>query len=219
MTLREAFPDRPGPLLGLTLRQPWATAVAWWGKRIENRGQRPPGRLQSSPLAIHAGLTFRSDEAIAATHLANELQHAGIDVPLGGDRYPVGAIVAVCKVVGFVDDRLGDQCAVGLGDGVSPVDVLEDPWWAGPVGWLLLDVYPLDRPVVCRGAQGVWPVAREVRADVELRMPAMPLAPTDLRQGPSFAPCSACMGFRKAGGGACGACAGLGRELVTEEAA
>lgn len=35
-------------------------------------------------------------------------------------------------------------------------------WYFGPVGWVLEDVRPLDEPIPCRGAQGLWTVPDEI---------------------------------------------------------
>lgn len=121
---------------GLTLWQPWAWAICYAGKRIENRTWAPPAQL--THVAIHAGMKYdtRSAEAIRAL---------GHEVPGRGD-IASRAIVAVARVV-------------------ATTDASDDPWFAGPLGWVLEDVRVLDAPVERAGALGCWRLtARELRS-------------------------------------------------------
>jgi hypothetical protein len=74
------------PLRALTLWQPWASAVAYLGKDIENRGHH---RTYRGLVLIHAGL--RVDSAA--------LQHmpAGLDLPRK-------AVVAIARLTGMHTD-------------------------------------------------------------------------------------------------------------------
>ncbi len=45
-------------------------------------------------------------------------------------------------------------------------------WWAGPVGWVLVDVYALVEPVPCRGFQGFWTLPPDVEAAVRAQLGA-----------------------------------------------
>lgn len=114
-------------LRALTLRQPWAWAVAHAGKRIENRTWRPPASLVGSWFLIHAGKAL--DSAAVAS-----LAERGIVVPSDVER---GAFVAVARCGGWVTQS-------------------SDPWFLGPFGWVLTEVIPLPEPIPCRGRQGVW---------------------------------------------------------------
>jgi hypothetical protein len=113
----------------LTLWQPWAWAISDFTKRIENRSWSPPSCLYDNRFAIHAGKTY--DEA-SAQEIEDEFD---VEIPRGG--FPLGAIVAVARLVGVVT-------------------VSDDPWFVGPYGWVLDDVVKLASPVMCRGAQGLW---------------------------------------------------------------
>lgn len=119
----------------LTLRQPWANAVCYLGKRIENRSWKPPTSAVGQPLAIHAGKGW--DEGGAEWIWEN-----------CGVRYihhdmPKGCIVAVAKL-----------------DSVIVVDGLmsaaERKWFKGPIGWRLRHVNVLAEPVPCNGKQKLW---------------------------------------------------------------
>lgn len=32
----------------------------------------------------------------------------------------------------------------------------QNPWWVGPLGWVLEDAVPLDEPIPCGGRLGLW---------------------------------------------------------------
>lgn len=51
--------------------------------------------------------------------------------------FPTGAIVATAVVISIVEQS-------------------DDPWFLGPLGWVLDDVRPLGRPIPCKGALGLW---------------------------------------------------------------
>ena len=138
----------------VTLHQPWATCVAHHGKRLENRGRRPPPRLIGHPVAIHAGRKF-DDTAYQA------LRSQGHDLPPRAEL-PRGRIVAVAILAGWID---------GQGQ-VKEHDQLQ--WWAGPIAWVLRGVIALPEPVACRGSQGWWVVPADAAGAVraQLRKPA-----------------------------------------------
>lgn len=69
-----------------------------------------------------------------------------------------GAIVGVARLAG-VAERMGDV--------PSP----QPRWWFGPLAWLLEDVVAIE-PVVCRGKQGLWPLAPAVLEEVRRRYAA-----------------------------------------------
>lgn len=195
---RTGVPAAPPPLRALTLRRPWPSAVflpdpcAWsdedpalhgigapeggYGfddrevaigpKRIENRTQLPPRNLVGDWLAIHAGLGYDEVE-----------WPAGLPVP-DESECPTG-IVGVVRVLGALDRRWGrtgrrravvmhDEDDLELRLRLLALD-REDWWWTGPVGWLLDDAIAIE-PVACRGAQGVWPVPKEIAAEVRRRV-------------------------------------------------
>lgn len=120
-------------LYALTLHRPWPWAICYANKRVENRTWKPPVSLIGCWIAIHAGKTFDRECA------------ADIDAPEEAERHPLG-IVALAKLVGVAEDgsKLSlEQCI---------------SWWIGPVGWLLDNVIVFDKPVPCKGAQGLWVV-------------------------------------------------------------
>lgn len=131
----------------LTLWQPWAWAIAHAGKRIENRGWKPPRWIIGERIAIHAGKKFDKDDAF---DLMGELE---LDEPVD---FVQGAVVAVATVRGYVMALREDHP--------------QFKWLAGPFGWVLDDVIALEKPVECKGALKLWflpvDVEREVLAQV-----------------------------------------------------
>ena len=135
----------------LTLRQPWAHAVAHLGKRVENRGWSPPAHLVEEVIAIHAGVTVDEDDALHLVDLGHELPRELVR----------GAVIAVAVLEGVVtrEDALPDD---------------QRRWWVGPFGWVLADVVALPKPVPCRGAQGLWAVPLSVKIAVRAQLSTQP---------------------------------------------
>jgi hypothetical protein len=121
-----------GIIRGLTLIRPWAWAVAYAGKDIENRTWEPPAAMRGAFVAIHAGKKWDEDAALGI-----ELD-LGLRVPDEED-HPSGVIVAVARLAGVQHEAGGNR------------------WFCGPVGWQLRDVVRID-PVPCKGAQGLWTI-------------------------------------------------------------
>lgn len=139
-----ALPETPAvlplPLLALTLRQPWATAVRDLGKRVENRSWQPPEHVVGQIIAIHAGKTFdeRGADWIAArTGRMTTTRNV-----------PMGAVVALARLAQVVTKG-------------AP----EDFWFSGPYGWYFDDVIELD-PIPCGGRRQLWALPEQVRNQV-----------------------------------------------------
>jgi len=114
-------------IYGLTLKNPWAWAVAHAGKRIENR-TGPLGCKPRDFLALHAG---KSTDPDGARWMRERLGIAADPNP----RY--SAIIAVCRYGGAVQN-------------------CKDPWaFPGHVHHLFDDVVTID-PISASGAQGLW---------------------------------------------------------------
>ena len=114
----------------LTIKAPWAWAIAHAGKRIENRTWTTRYR---GPIYIHAGASdLRRDRA--------QIERiTGRPVP---DIIEHSALIAVAQLVDIV-----------------PLDELSpDPWACGPYCWVLDGVQPIaPRPMA--GKLGLWRVA------------------------------------------------------------
>ncbi|MBL8924103.1 MAG: hypothetical protein JNJ54_34930 [Myxococcaceae bacterium] len=136
------------PLVALTLWQPWAWAITAGLKRVENRGWRPlPGLAQpGTVIAIHAAVRQADWEDVAFVRELAVRAGRGLEVPR---VFVHGAITAVATLDGVVTSR-------------DELERDQQPWWVGPLGWVLRDVRPLRVPLACRGQQGLWPVSGEL---------------------------------------------------------
>jgi hypothetical protein len=115
-------------LRALSIRPPWAWAIAHADKRIENRTWSTRYR---GLLAIHASLSFRRSEVASLERILGRR----VD-PESFDR---GAIVATAT----------------LAD-VLPLDHCARRWAEGPFCWVLRDVRPLQGPIYVLGSLGLW---------------------------------------------------------------
>lgn len=130
----------------LTLKQPWAWAVAHAGKDVENRTWKPPQSVIGQRIAIHAGKAWDHDGDLTLCRL--------VDGPYlqGPGTVTYGAIVAVATVKGVVFGGIA--------------------WFyhwftGGPYGWFLTDVIALPEPIPCKGAQGLWNVPADIEAEID----------------------------------------------------
>lgn len=148
---------------GLTLIQPWCTAIVAGGKRVENRTWRPPpslGRLGGGELwlALHAGNAWDASGALEF------IRTLWAEAPTSRNDYPAGAILGVARVARAVrlancpDVKAGKLARHGATE-PAPLSVPDEdlgPWAFGPWCWMLEDVRPLLEPVKVRGAMGLW---------------------------------------------------------------
>lgn len=118
----------------LTVHNPWAAAIAYGGKSVENRSWPPPPKLIGGRLFIHAGKAQDRHGVAVVRHLAPDA--------LG--RVLPSAIVAAVTVAGF--------CHPAACDGLC------NRWAvAGQYHWRLVDVVAFADPVVdVAGRQGLW---------------------------------------------------------------
>lgn len=127
---------------GLTLIRPWAWAIVHASKRVENRTWKPSLTV-GDWIAIHAGSKWsRAD----ADWIADTFCYS---VP-PKEEQPSGMIIGVARYAGFKLDS-------------------ENPWFFGPIGWLLTDVQAID-PIPHKGALGLWDLQPEALAMVMLTL-------------------------------------------------
>jgi hypothetical protein len=149
-----------GRIRVLTLRQPWATAIAELGKRVENRTWRlPPGYLW-----IHAGARSGWDPAGPAHPVfAAAWQHRH-GTGAGPDSVTLSAVIALVRVTGAHHDadcaRGGRRC---------------DPWAAaGQVHNMLELAAVLPRPVHADGKQRLWMLPPSAESACRAQLAARP---------------------------------------------
>ena len=129
----------------LTIKQPWASAVAFAGKDIENRSWQTPYR---GPLAIHAGAAFVKDELYETMRVVRgDVKRPLIDsINRGRKKYGLEKI----------EDSLDQSCFVAIGMIVASVEKSSSPWFGGDEwGWVLTGVIPIE-PVRRTGKLGIW---------------------------------------------------------------
>lgn len=143
----------------LTLKHPWAWAICYAGKRVENRLWAPYKALIGQRIAIHGGKVPETSELkvcrsaaerIAAKFLTDE-QRAGLTLK----DLIIPGIVCVATVAGLM--KRGES----------------DPWFENiGYGWKLTDVIVLDEPIPARGKQGLWTVPEEIAERLEALRPS-----------------------------------------------
>ena len=137
----------------LTLWRPWPDAILNGGKRVENRRRPPPKGTVGETIALHAGKRY----GIGGWSTADWTPPNDADCAQG--------IVGVARIAGYLDLRGVDadgswrrlESVLDEAVAVRTCQLDRDPWWSGPVGWLLDRVVAIE-PVACRGAQGLWTV-------------------------------------------------------------
>ena len=141
----------------LSLTQPWASLVALGVKKIETRGFPTSHR---GPLAIHATREKPrwSDDAEVRAAIDAALAHHGYETSAGLLRpsdllLPRSAVLATCVLAACVstDGDVSEALAHS-----EPAEPLFGDWSPGRWLWLLADVVRFPRPVLCRGALGLW---------------------------------------------------------------
>jgi hypothetical protein len=151
----------------LTLIQPWATAIACWGKDVENRSWAPPTSLLGQRFAIHAG-KGRELDAFALFVRARGIESRGMVF----DQLPSGAVVATVRLAAtvkvFDEGPLRGVRIMGEAnrdrDRTSNQAAMSSPWLVGQWGWVLDEVRLLAEPVPCPGFQRLWNLPSDVEA-------------------------------------------------------
>lgn len=169
---------------GISLWQPWATAIALGSKRVETRHWKTDYR---GPLVIHAAKR-RVDSELIDIGCTFHWQGAMHD-PWGRKKFyetlPFGALVAVCELV---DCRPTDSFTVreldtkrrAPGERSAHCDWTErqmGDFTPGRFGWVLENIRPLEKPVPYRGSQGFFYV------DTELLQEEWPSFETEAEEG------------------------------------
>jgi len=113
----------------LTIKRPWATAIAQGVKTVENRSWCPSKRFLGARIAIHAGFAYDREGA-------RWLRRTGLWDPPSPSLCPTG-IVAVATLAEVVTES-------------------DDPWFVGRYGWVLADVVALERPIPISGRLRLW---------------------------------------------------------------
>ncbi|MGE7135989.1 hypothetical protein [Staphylococcus warneri] len=154
---------------GLTIKQPWAFAIAEGFKTIENRSRRTNYR---GPLLIHAGLTvdrnvsivrYSRDAAIRFDQLGGpgNFWDARTHVPSAFYKpqpsLALSAVIATARLAGCHEET--DGCCA--------------PWGLpGQWHWELADVQRLEQPIPKAGALGLWKPDADLMAALAVLPPS-----------------------------------------------
>ena len=137
----------------LSIKQPWVFAITDLGKRVENRTWPPPLYVIGEYIAIHASKGIDSNGYPAVVRISG-------GAPPIMDEIVCGAIVATARIVGWLDEK-------GRGNLIDPSQghMVDDPWFMGPIGWLLDDVRKVGA-YECKGRLGLWNVPSDIAVKI-----------------------------------------------------
>lgn len=148
------------PELALSIRQPWAFAVAAGWKDIENRDWRQPnpGLNFRGLIAIHAASGMTQDEYHGASSI---IRHCGFACPPPHEMVR-GAIIGTAEIVDIVKQS-------------------ESPWFFGRLGLVIKNARLLNDPIPCSGALGFFkwrPSDGTIVPPAKWMLPVPPRAPS-----------------------------------------
>ena len=158
----------------MSIRQPWAWAIASGCKPVENRTWLPPGGLLGRRIGIAATAKAPRPEEV------EELRRICLDVPR---NYVLGSIVAVATLVGAkrLDKDYSPSGYVGDPEKIAAWDREHagtwEIWATGPVCWLLSEVFELPKPVPCKGMIGIWDLPSAELSEVQAQSPPASTVP------------------------------------------
>jgi hypothetical protein len=149
------------PLKGLSLLQPFASAIASGHKKAENRPWR---RILEGPIwvALHAGKALYE----GAAQIVKDAGLMGLwpDAPNLGEM-PLGAILGVIRIDEILPYEVPDpDTEAAQGDTIINPRLINDRWAFGPWCWMVGEVRLLEAPMACRGAQGLFPLWSDLAA-------------------------------------------------------
>lgn len=156
----------------LTVQQPWAWAIVHGDKDVENRTQ--PSNYRG-PLAIHAGARWsdRGAESPLVRRAVRDFYGTAspLDEPMFTSRESPRVFGAIIGTV----DQVGCHMAVGDDLAVCCSSVWGEVAYVEHGGRTRRDVFhreltnprPLDEPIPCRGALGLWTPPTHVLEQLE----------------------------------------------------
>lgn len=129
----------------ISIIQPWASAIAFAGKDIENRSWRTHYR---GPVAIHASGSYDP-----------EIFELLLRCKRGGEkRFLIEWINKGRKKFGLEpesEDNILCSHIVAIGMLVDCVEKSTSPWYGGEYGWVIQGIVPIE-PVPFTGTLGLW---------------------------------------------------------------
>ena len=161
-----------GDIRAISIRQPWAWAVAQGWKTIENRSR---GTGYRGVLAIHAPKRVNTEDENHLFHLVAEHLKRHPESDPDRAEHLAGNPGAVAREY-EADQAAGTSAIVGI---ARIVDVIrEEPdgdsalWYNGDVGLVLEDARALIDPVRTAGALGLWHVTGNLEIALQAELDA-----------------------------------------------
>lgn len=135
--------------LALSVQQPWASAIIYGGKDVENRIWYTHFR---GPVAIHATATFNDDEVERRCR-----QHRGGERRSLRDWVRRGRAVYGLPKQDDVKVEMPVSCIVGIAMLVDCKEKFSSPWWAGEPDYALVfrGIVPIE-PIPMLGKLKLW---------------------------------------------------------------
>ena len=159
------------PIRAITVRQPWATAIARMGKDVENRTRNITGGYRGT-VAIHAGTALPRGRRGTRT----EFEGVGeVEYDLSGlllrspslawpYRLPLGCFIGVVDLVAVH----ADCTELVEGHGYTPTC---SPWaLPGHYHLTLANPRPLFRPITAQGHLGLWTPTQDAQAAIRTQL-------------------------------------------------
>lgn len=193
------------PQLAISVHAPWAWALLYGGKDVENRSPSFPMRHRGDPVLgevwLHASLwpgrgPLRDFSDAKAAFVAEgqrmvetmweaqgwldetyDIRDSGSLARLYAlTEQQCGVSVPTISDLGSMRGRIvGRVTVTGYR---PPSDPPDSPWYVpGSRAIMLADPRPLPRPVPCRGALGWWPVPAEVLRELQRQEEPCPASP------------------------------------------
>lgn len=152
----------------LTIKQPWAWAIAHGGKTVENRTW---GTSYRGLVAIHAGARSGWDPAGEFSPLVQQ-SWAAVDQVPGGSAGPLTRASESLTFKAVIAVAWLRHCHQVPGPCSSCFRLsLNSPWAVqGAYHWVLQDVTQLPEPVPCDGKLGLWRLPGPVEAAVRAQL-------------------------------------------------
>lgn len=146
---------------GLSIRQPWAWAIAVGAKTVENRTW---GTGYRGLVVIHASKTRPDPADVENQLILDAVAECGFEIEEAASGQ--GLIVAVATLAGcHLSPDFGGTCGA-----TRP---LCSPWAVrDQYHWLLADVRPVREPVPCKGRLGLWRLPDDIEQAVRKQMEA-----------------------------------------------
>lgn len=162
----------------ISIMEPWASAIAFHGKDIENRSWKPPHKVIGQIVAIHASVglaELRGFREMVALGMRTPAHHRPLIelASLGNSDNTRGRIIATAMLAGWIRgdaSDVDDWASTGKERHAERVRAAFDSVWRfGPYGHVLVDVVPVspacrDAIGTIRGALSYWDVPDDIAA-------------------------------------------------------